>query len=57
MAGKGTFRKILVVFQFSISIILIVGTMVINKQIQHAKNRPLGYDTDGLVMSFMQSSE
>lgn len=31
--------------------------MVINKQIQHAKNRPLGYDTDGVVTTFLQSSE
>jgi putative ABC transport system permease protein len=55
---KGTFRagklaamprKILVVFQFAISVILIIGTMVIFLQIQHAKNRPIGYSRDGLV--------
>ncbi len=55
-AGRGILRRVLVVFQFSISIILIIGTMVISKQIQHAKNRPLGYDTDGLVMNFIQSN-
>jgi len=56
-AGRGAIRRILVVFQFSISIILIIGTMVINKQIQHAKNRPLGYDTDGLITTYLQNSE
>ncbi|MEM9855830.1 MAG: ABC transporter permease [Bacteroidota bacterium] len=56
-AGKGALRRALVVFQFSISIILIIGTMVINQQIQHAKNRPLGYDTDGVVTTFLQSSD
>ncbi|MEM6526632.1 MAG: ABC transporter permease, partial [Bacteroidota bacterium] len=56
-SGKGTLRRVLVVFQFSISITLIIGTMVINQQIQYAKTRPLGYDTDGVVTTFLQSSE
>ncbi len=42
-------RKGLVVFQFSISIVLIIATTIIYKQIQFTKNRPLGYDTKGLV--------
>ncbi len=55
---KGTFRagrnaalprKILVIMQFTISIILIIGTMVVYKQINHAKDRPIGYTRDGLV--------
>ena len=43
-------RKVLVVFQFIISITLIMGTIIINKQIQHAKNRPVGYSKEGLLM-------
>ncbi len=55
---KGTFsvgkyaaapRKLLVIFQFSISIVLIIGTIVVYQQIQHAQNRPIGYSKDGLV--------
>jgi hypothetical protein len=55
---KGTFqsgksanlpRKILVVTQFSFSIALIIGTIVVFQQIQHAKNRPLGYNPDNLI--------
>lgn len=42
-------RKGLVVFQFSISIVLIISTTVVYKQIQFTKSRPLGYDTKGLV--------
>lgn len=42
-------RKILVVLQFSCSIALIIGTMVIYQQIQFAKNRPIGYDPNRLV--------
>ncbi len=55
---KGTFkagrfaavpRKVLVVMQFTVSVILIVGTVVVFQQIQFAKNRPVGYSRDGLV--------
>jgi putative ABC transport system permease protein len=42
-------RKGLVVFQFFISITLIISTTIIYKQIQFTKNRPLGYETKGLV--------
>jgi len=55
---KGTFkagrfaavpRKVLVVLQFSVSVVLIIGTIVVFEQIQFAKNRPVGYSRDGLV--------
>ncbi|WP_342645959.1 ABC transporter permease [Mucilaginibacter sp. CSA2-8R] len=42
-------RKVLVVVQFSVSVILIIGTVVVFKQIQYAKNRPIGYDNNSLV--------
>ena len=50
-AGKAATnpRKILVVTQFSISLALMIGTIVVFKQIQFAKNQPLGYDQVGLV--------
>ncbi|MBC8112346.1 MAG: ABC transporter permease [Verrucomicrobia bacterium] len=63
---KGTFRagklatvprKVLVVFQFAISVILIIGTMVVFQQIQYAKNRPIGYSRDGLVSVYAPVSE
>ncbi|MEZ5038788.1 MAG: FtsX-like permease family protein [Saprospiraceae bacterium] len=43
------FRKGFVVFQFCISIALILGTIVIYKQIQFAKDRSLGYEKNGLI--------
>lgn len=55
---KGTFRvgryasiprKVLVVMQFAISITLIIGTVVVYKQIDHAQNRPIGYAKNGLM--------
>ncbi|MGW9684498.1 ABC transporter permease [Flagellimonas sp. 2504JD1-5] len=50
-AGKhaGTPRKILVVFQFTVSVAFIIGTVIVMQQINHAKNRPIGYDKEGLV--------
>ncbi|HEX5171140.1 MAG TPA: FtsX-like permease family protein, partial [Cyclobacteriaceae bacterium] len=43
-------RKVLVVVQFTVSIILIIGTIVVWQQIQFAKNRPIGYTREGLIM-------
>src|SRR5213075_1043255 len=42
-------RKALVVVQFSVSIILIIGTIVVFKQIQFARNRPVGYSQSNLI--------
>lgn len=42
-------RKVLVVAQFSVSVILVLGTLIIHKQLQYARNRPIGYDLESLV--------
>jgi putative ABC transport system permease protein len=42
-------RQVLVVFQFIFAIALIVGTLVISQQIQHTKDRQLGYDQENLM--------
>ncbi|MBZ4191475.1 ABC transporter permease [Niabella beijingensis] len=44
--GNRTFRRVLVVLQFSVSIILIVGTMIIGSQLSYIRNRSLGYDKE-----------
>ncbi|WP_422858128.1 ABC transporter permease [Flagellimonas sp. S174] len=51
-SGKSatSFRKVLVVVQFMVSIILVSGTILVNRQIQHTKNRPIGYEQNGLIM-------
>ena len=50
-SGKSTvsFRQVLVVAQFSFAVVLIISTIVIYKQIQFIKNRPVGYDVNQLV--------
>ncbi|HEV8082621.1 MAG TPA: ABC transporter permease [Chitinophagaceae bacterium] len=42
-------RKGLVVIQFAVSIILIIGTIIIYQQIQHIKSRDLGYNKNNLI--------
>lgn len=42
-------RKILVVTQFTTSVVLIIGTIIVYQQIQYAQNRPVGYNREGLV--------
>lgn len=44
--GKGGsfFRQVLVVVQFGISVVLIIGMIVVVVQMQYVKNRELGYD-------------
>lgn len=42
-------RKILVVLQFSLAIILIVSTLIIHKQIDFVQQRNIGYNVSGLV--------
>lgn len=42
-------RKVLVVVQFTVSVVLIMGTLVVYQQIQYARNRPIGYDRQSLI--------
>lgn len=44
------FRKVLVVLQFTVSISLIIGTALVRKQIEFAKDRPMGFDNEKTIM-------
>jgi putative ABC transport system permease protein len=59
---KGTFkaakaalspRKVLVVTQFTFAIVLIISTIIVRDQLEHAQNRDTGYKKNNLVYSFM----
>jgi putative ABC transport system permease protein len=61
---KGTFkagrlaalpRKILVILQFAVSVTLIIGTIVVFRQVQYTKNRPVGYDRAGMIQLGMKN--
>ena len=49
-------RKGLVITQFSVSIILIISTIIIYQQIQHIKNRNLGYNKNNLITMELQGN-
>jgi len=46
----GLFRSFLVVFQFSISIFLIIGTLVIYNQLKYIQNKDIGYNRDHVLI-------
>ena len=63
---KGTFkvgrnaalpRKVLVITQFTVSVALIIGTIVVMNQIDYAKNRPSGYNKEGLIQIPVATSD
>lgn len=45
-------RKVLVVLQFTFAIILIICTIIVKQQIDHARNREAGYNRDQLVFHY-----
>ena len=49
-AGHGLFRHILVVFQFTISIVIITGLLVINKQLNYIQQRSPGFNKEHVVI-------
>jgi len=47
--GTFSFRKVLVVLQFSISIVLIVATIVVFRQLQYIQDKDLGFSKDHVL--------
>ncbi len=47
---KISLRSVLVVFQFAITIALIVGTIIISNQLQYMQNKKLGYEKDQILI-------
>ena len=48
--GGSKLRKGLVIFQFAISVFLIVGTLVVSKQLNFMQNKDLGYSKDQVML-------
>ena len=53
--NASTPRQVMVTLQFGFSILLIIGTVVIYEQIQHLKNREIGYNRENLMMVWSTS--
>jgi putative ABC transport system permease protein len=57
-AGKksGFLRKVLVVVQFFLAIVMIIGTIVVSSQLRFLRNTDLGFKKDNLIVMEMQDS-
>lgn len=55
--GAQLFRRGLVVFQFVLSILMIVGTLVIYRQLQYIQTKNLGYDRENLIQLSTNNSK
>jgi putative ABC transport system permease protein len=47
---NGRLRRVLVVFQFAVSILLIIGTMIMYRQIHYMLNKDVGFNKEQLVV-------
>jgi putative ABC transport system permease protein len=48
--GKSFVRSLLVVFQFTLSIALIIGTLIINRQLHYMQNKKLGFNKEQVLI-------
>lgn len=49
-SGRGAFRSTLVVFQFAVSVALIIGALVVSQQMAYIQEKDLGYDRNQLIV-------
>lgn len=57
VSKKSGFRKILVIAQFTVAVILIIGTLVLFKQIDFMKNSDLGFNKENVVLINFRPSD
>ena len=48
-SGGSLFRKILVILQFSISVVLIIGSTIVYQQLDYIQNKDLGWDRENVI--------
>ncbi|GAB3948985.1 ABC transporter permease [Spirosoma harenae] len=46
---KGHLRKALIVFQFTVSLVFIIGTLMVGRQLSFIRNKDLGFSTDAIL--------
>ena len=52
-SGKPVFRNVLIVMQYAMAVVLIIGTIVVFQQIRFMKNTDVGYDIDQMMLISM----
>jgi putative ABC transport system permease protein len=56
-AKRSILRIALVSFQFTVSIVLIIGTLIVSKQLNYVRHKRLGYDKDHVVSLRIRNPE
>ncbi len=51
LTGKNWFGRGLIVFQFAVSVVLIIGTLVVYNQLQYMSRKDLGYNKEQLIFT------
>ncbi len=54
--GNAAFRRVLVVVQFTVSVVLIIGTLIISRQMHYIQTKNLGYDKENVFSFSMRDS-
>ncbi|MCK5280226.1 MAG: ABC transporter permease, partial [Cyclobacteriaceae bacterium] len=54
--GNSSFRRILVVLQFTLSIFLIIGFLIISQQLNYIQNKKLGLDKDNVIYFYLSQN-
>ncbi|MBN2481093.1 MAG: ABC transporter permease [Bacteroidales bacterium] len=54
--GNGLLRKILVVFQFAVSVAMIVGTFIISSQFRYMRNSDPGFEKENILILEMRDT-
>jgi len=49
-SSGGVFRQVLIVLQFTISVVLVIATVVIVQQLNYIRHKDLGYDKDHVIV-------
>ena len=52
-SSGGSFRKILIIFQFAVSVFLIIATTIVIRQLTYIRHKDLGYDKDHVIVISM----
>jgi ABC-type antimicrobial peptide transport system permease subunit len=55
--GASLPRKVLVVVQFTVSVALVIGTLIVFRQVQHVKDRIAGFSRGGLITVWISTDE
>ena len=55
--SKTSLRTVLVAFQFSVTMIILIGVIVVNRQMSFVNKSDLGYDTENLMILRVNGSE